>query len=97
MNAEETKYQDAKKKVMALRGFYIHLGVYLFVNLFLVLLDILITPASLWFYWPLLGWTIAIVAHGYSVFGAGRLFSADWEEKKIREFMESEADNEPGI
>ncbi len=28
MNTEETKYQKAKERVEALRGFYIHLTVY---------------------------------------------------------------------
>ena len=87
MNTEEVKYQRAKKRVAALRGFYVHLGVYVLVNLFLFLLDIITSPASLWFFWPLLGWTIAIVVHAFSVFGSGRLLGADWEEKKIREIM----------
>jgi hypothetical protein len=30
MNEEELKYQRAQKRVEALRGFYVHLGVYLF-------------------------------------------------------------------
>ena len=90
MNEEEIKYQRAKKRVEALRGFYVHLGVYVLVNLFLFLLNIITSPASLWFYWPLLGWGIAIVVHAFSVFGFGRLFGADWEEKKIREIMEKE-------
>jgi Na+/melibiose symporter-like transporter len=88
MNAEETKYQRARKRVEAIKGFYIHLGVYLVVNLFLFLLNIITSPDQLWFYWVLLGWGIGIVAHAFFVFGFGRLFGADWEEKKIREIME---------
>jgi hypothetical protein len=91
MNAKEDKYQRAKKRVVALRGFYVHLGVYVLVNLLLFVLDIMIFPTSLWFYWPLLGWTVAIVVHAFSVFGYGRRFGAEWEERKIREFMENEA------
>ena len=33
MNQQEIKYNRAKERVAALRGFYIHLGVYLLVNL----------------------------------------------------------------
>ena len=90
MNEEEIKHQRAKKRAEALRGFYIHFGVYVLVNLFLFLLNIITSPARLWFYWPLLGWGIAIVAQALSVFGSGRLFGAGWEEKKIREIMEKE-------
>ena len=91
MNKEEIKYQRAKERVEALRYFYVHLGVYVLINLFLFLLNIITTPADLWFYWPLLGWGICgVVVHWFYVFGFGRLFGADWEEKKIREIMEKE-------
>jgi hypothetical protein len=90
MNEEEIKYQRAKKRVEALRGFYVHLGVYVLVNLFLFLLNIITSPDNLWFYWPLLGWGIAIVVQAFSVFGPGRLFGAEWEEKKIQEIIEKE-------
>jgi len=87
-NEKEVKYQRAKERVKALRGFYIHLGVYVLVNLFLFLLNITTAPARLWFYWPLLGWSIAIVVHASSVFGFFRLLGADWEERKIAQLME---------
>ena len=93
MNEEETRYQRAKKRVEALRWFYAHLGVYVLVNLFLFLLNIITSPADLWFYWPLLGWGIAVVGHAFSVFSFDRLFGADWEEKKIREIMEKEEED----
>ena len=88
MSNEEIKYQQAKERVEALRGFYIHLTVYVIVDLFLFLLNIFVSPDSLWFYWPLLGWGVAIVLHAVSVFNSGHLFGTDWEEKKIREIME---------
>jgi hypothetical protein len=88
MNNEEIRYQEAKERVKALRGFYIHLAAYVIVNLFLFLLNILVSPDSLWFYWPLFGWGIAVVLHAVSVFGSGHLSGTDWEEKKIREIME---------
>ena len=91
MNTKETKYQKAKERVEALRGFYIHLTVYVIVNLFLFLLNIITSPDVLWFYWPLLGWVIALVMHALSVFwGFDRPFDADWEERKIGELMEKE-------
>ena len=88
MNEEEIKYQRAKKRVEQLKYFYIHLVVYVLGNLFLFLLNIIVSPASLWFYWPLLGWSFGIVVHAFDVFASGRLFGADWEERKIREIME---------
>ena len=83
MNREE-KRQAAEKKVEALRGFYIHLVVYAAVNTLLFLIDLLASPDSLWFFWPLLGWGIAIVVHAISVFGSGRPLGADWKERKVQ-------------
>lgn len=88
MNQQEIKYKRAKERVAALRGFYVHLGVYVLVNLLLFLINITASPDSLWFFWPLLGWGLAVVLHALSVFGSGFLFGAAWEEKKIREIME---------
>ena len=90
MNNEEIKYQRAKKRVEALRRFYIHVGVYVLVNLLLFLINITASPESLWFFWPLVGWGIAVILHAFSVFGSGRLLGADWEEKKIEEIMEKQ-------
>ena len=83
MSEKETKYQIAQKRVRALRGFYVHLLVYVLVNLSLFLLDIITSPDSLWFYWPLLGWAIGITFHAFSVFGPGRLLGAEWEKRQI--------------
>ena len=88
MNQQEIKYKRAKKRVAALRGFYVHLGVYVLVNLLLFLINITASPDSLWYFWPLLGWGLAVVVHALSVFGSGSLFGAAWEAKKIREIME---------
>ena len=90
MNEEDIKYHRAKKRIEKLKGFYVHLSVYVLVNLFLFLYNIITSPDRLWFYEPLLGWGIAIVVHAFYVFGFDRLFNADWEEKKIREIMEKE-------
>ncbi len=90
MDEQEAKYQKAKKRVETLKSFYVHLGVYVTVNLFLFLINMVTSPGHLWFFWPLMGWGIAVALHALRVFGFGSLSSADWEERKIREFMENE-------
>jgi hypothetical protein len=88
MNTEDKKYQKARERVRRLRGFYIHLVVYVLINTMLFLLNIATSPDILWFYWPLLGWGIGIAMHAFFVFGFGRWFGPDWEENKIKEIME---------
>ena len=87
MNTED-KYQKAKKRVEALKGFYTHLTAYVLVNLLLCTINLLTSPDSLWFYWPLMGWGIAVALHALRVFGIGGWFGAAWEERKINELME---------
>jgi hypothetical protein len=90
MNTEETKYQKAKERVEAIKGLYIHLIVYVVVNLILFSINMIVSPDSLWFFWPLIGWGVGLFIHVLSVFGLGPGFGADWEERKIRELMEKE-------
>jgi hypothetical protein len=90
MNEQEVKYQKAKERVADLRGFYTHLTVYVIVNIGLFLINMIASPGSLWFLWPLMGWGIAVALHALRVFGSGGLSGADWEERKIREIMEKE-------
>ncbi len=90
MNTEENQYQKAKERVEAIKGFYIHLIVYVAVNLMLFSINVIFSPEGLWFFWPLMGWGIAVAFHALSVFGFGLYFGPDWEERKIRELMEKE-------
>ena len=90
MNEQRTKYQKAKEKVAALKDFYVHLSVYVIVNLGLFLINMIVSPDGLWFLWPLMGWGVGLAIHALSVLGFGRWFSADWEEKKIAELMKKE-------
>ena len=88
MSEKETRYRNAKKRVEALKGFYVHLTVYVLVNLLLFTINVLTAPDSLWFYWPLMGWGIAVALQALRVFGTGGRFGAEWEERKINELME---------
>jgi hypothetical protein len=65
---------------------------YVAVMIVLFIIDML-TGKGLWFYWPLLGWGIAVVAHALKVFGIASFFGSDWEKKKIQEEM-NKLDNE---
>ncbi len=82
-------YERARKRVEEIKGFYVALGAYVVVNIFLFVIDML-TAGGPWFFWPLFGWGIGMVFYGVSVFGIGGRFGRDWEERKIRELMERE-------
>jgi len=90
---EENEYNKAKERVEEIKGFYVHLLIYIVVNIFLFIINIVTTPGALWFYWPLLGWGIGIAIHGLSVFVFGQFFGNEWEERKIKEIMNKDKNN----
>ena len=51
----------------AMRGFLIHLGVYVVVVGLLAALNLYRSPSNLWFIWVLLGWGIGVAAHGLAL------------------------------
>ncbi|RLB28785.1 MAG: histidine kinase [Deltaproteobacteria bacterium] len=60
----------------------------------LIIINLVTSPGSLWFYWVTIFWGIAILLHASRVFVLrGRFLGEEWEEKKIRELMEKEEKN----
>ncbi|TYR79258.1 2TM domain-containing protein [Priestia megaterium] len=88
MRQPEITYQEAKEKVEKIRGFYIHLTVYVLVNTMLCIINFLTVPQFLWFFFPLCGWGIGITAHAIATFASNKRFGQRWEEKKIKKYME---------
>lgn len=87
---EEERYYQAKKRVEEIKGFYGHLISYVVVNVGLLVLNLLTSPKHLWFFWPMLGWGIGLLFHALKVFNYSPFFNKEWEDRKIREFMEKE-------
>ncbi len=79
--------EQARKRVGELKDFYIHTITFVVVNIFLVLLNLFVTPDYLWAVFPILGWGIGLVAHAVSVFGLFGIGTSAWEDRKVREFM----------
>jgi hypothetical protein len=79
-------YKQAQTRVKALKGFYIHVAIYLSVIGFLFLIDYL-NGGSWWFYWPAAAWGIGVVINGVAVFFETGILGPAWEEKKIKDLM----------
>jgi 2TM domain len=84
---DQERYQRALARVQQVRTLYAHAAVYVFVNLWLLLINLVTDPQSLWFYWPLIGWGIALAAHALVILGVGSAVGKEWEERKVRELM----------
>ncbi|KIA85590.1 2TM domain-containing protein [Flavobacterium sp. AED] len=92
----DERYNLAYKRVKRIKGFYVHLLVYIGVNVFLIIGSNNESISSNHLFWSwetfstALFWGIGLIAHGLSVFGRNIFFGANWEEKKIQELMEKE-------
>jgi len=68
MMEDQEAYERAKKRAEAKIGFYLHLTIYVVVNIVLVIVNLRTSPEYLWFIWPLLGWGIGVFFHALEVF-----------------------------
>ena len=90
------KRKRAKKRVEEIKGFYIHLIVYIVINLFIIIATGLETnlQEKVFFKWPSLitpfFWGIGLAFHALHVFGYGSFFGKKWEDRMIRKFMEQD-------
>ncbi|WP_347174464.1 2TM domain-containing protein [Polaribacter uvawellassae] len=97
---EGIKYLRAKKRVEKIKGFYVHLIVYIIVNTFLSGIIIfglmndegdsfneVIQNFGVYSTWVF--WGIGIFFHWLGVFGFN-VVGKNWEEKKLKEIMEEE-------
>ncbi len=84
-------YQRAKRRAEAKIGFYIHLAVYVGVNILLIIINLSTSPQYIWFKWPLLGWGIGLFFHGMSIFVfSGKKFKGI-KEKMIEKEMKRDS------
>jgi len=86
----EKTHRRAQKRVKKIKAFYSHLVTFILINCGFVALNLLTSPKYLWFFWPMLGWGIGVVCHGISVFNFNPFFNNDWEQKKLKQFIEEE-------
>lgn len=57
------------------KGFITHLVVYIFVNILLIIINMIYSPEVIWFFYPLIGWGIGLFLN--------YLFSIRWKEKEL--------------
>ncbi len=86
---EDKRYQKAKERVEAIKGFYGNLIAYVIVIPCLAFLNYKTTSFP-WIIFPVLGWGFGLLTHGMEAFGYNPLWGKRWEEKKLRELMDNE-------
>lgn len=92
---DEERYKNAQKKVRQIKGFYWHLFWYIVVNIFLLVRIYLKSNTNEEFFElnhfsTAFFWGIGLFFHWITVFGKGIFFTKNWEEQKIKEYMEKD-------
>ncbi len=98
---EHKKLYLAKRQVAAIKGFYIHLAVFVLVMALLLAINVA-TGDDWWVQWPFFGWGVGVIGHAIAVFGhsPGAVSQspgivARWEQRKIAELTRRLEEVEP--
>lgn len=92
-NENDPSYLQAKKRVQAIKGFYIHALVYVLVNAFIIYSNAVGDHQGFQTmnnYWTAIFWGIGLTAHGLTVFAPNFFLGKDWEQRKIKELMDKD-------
>ena len=83
------RYEKARERVEAIKGFYGNLTAYCIVIPLLAFINYR-TTSFVWVVFPAVGWGFGLLGHGLKAYGYNPLFGKRWEERKIRQYMEDE-------
>ena len=61
-------YAAARERAKAKYGFYVHLAVFVAVNILLTAINLVTGSEAFWAIWPILGWGFAVAIHALTVF-----------------------------
>jgi len=82
--------REAMEYVKRLKGFYIHLTIFIAVVIVLLTIKLIIPPHDLvvpphlhWIIWLMFGWTIGIVIHAIKIFKPFDYMTPEWEKEQI--------------
>jgi hypothetical protein len=94
-NSDRVRYEEAAKTVQKLKGFYIHATVYVVINSMLIIVKFQnLASSESYFQFENFStaffWGIGLVAHALTTFVPHFILGKNWEEQKIKEFIEKE-------
>lgn len=90
-NSNDARYLRAKERIAEMKKFYSKLLSYVVFIAFFAALNYYTNGWNyMWFLWIAFGWGIGLVFKAIKIFGMNPFFGRGWEERKIREFMEED-------
>ncbi len=101
-SGRRSKQIRAKKRIEQLKAFYIHLAVFIIVNIIVIAGAVSgnmnngqsFGEAFFNFntFSTFIFWGIGVLFHGFKVFSYNPFFSKAWEERQIQKYMDSDRD-----
>lgn len=108
---DEQLYQWARARARQLRMLYLHIGVYVVIMAFLVLINAVTRdqPGSYmfgghmyhraggdwWVIWPAMAWGVVVALHAVTVLLGGTGKLDSWEDRKVADLVRREKDKTP--
>ena len=93
--SREEAYLRAEKRLKELKGFYWHAFWYVVVNIFIITMVGVNQEDGFWHFGTFstaFFWGIGLAFHALSIYGKNLVFSKDWEQRKIQEYMDKDRD-----
>ncbi|SEP57102.1 2TM domain-containing protein [Flavobacterium urocaniciphilum] len=90
---DKIKYEEALQKVRKIKAFYVHLIVFILVNIYVIIkkTNQIDEGETIWDAFKLaFFWGIGLVFHGLRTFDLIPFFGKDWEDRKVKELMDKE-------
>lgn len=88
---KQNRYLRAKERVADIKKFYTGLVGYVFVISMLAAVNYYVNQWSyMWFLWAAFGWGIGLVFQAAKAYQWSPFMGKNWEERKMKEFMEEE-------
>jgi len=88
---KDSKYLRAKERVEEIKKFYNSLISFVVVISLLAAVNYYVNEWSYpWFLWAAFGWGIGLIFQAAKAFNLNPFFGRDWEERKIKEYMQDD-------
>ena len=82
-SAQSRQEAIAFKRARRMRGYYLHLMIYLATNAGCIAINLFTSPHTLWFVGLTLFWGVGLVVHALRIFVFDRVFGSRWERAYV--------------
>ena len=91
MEVQNSKYIRAKERVVLIKKFYAKVLRGVFVIIVVGGINYYLNEwRTPWFLWVVFGISLSILLRAIKIFNLNPLFGKDWEERKVKEFMNND-------